>query len=96
MRRVEFYRSILETVSQLINVITVKQCISQKVREMNKLIVLLCAGFILSGCGKSTAGWTEVFETMREDCEGIVSYTLTHGSWNNSISMTCVEVPEYE
>lgn len=57
---------------------------------MKKLIMLCACMVLLTGC-MSTDDWTDVFKEMREDCDGIVSYTLTHGNWSNSVSMTCTK-----
>ncbi len=58
---------------------------------MNKLLILLCVLFILAGCGNNNDQWSDVFKEMREDCAGVISYTLTHSQWNSSLTMTCIE-----
>ena len=56
---------------------------------MSKLLILLCVLFI-AGCG-GNGNWSEVFKEMKEDCDGVLAYTIVHGNWNSSLSMTCTE-----
>lgn len=59
-----------------------------------RTIVMLSMLLLLAGCGNDKDEWKEVFDMMEDGCVGELSTTVTHGEWNSSISMTCVEIRE--
>ncbi len=58
---------------------------------MSKLLMILFVMVLCAGCGNNNDQWSDAFKEMRDGCDGVVSYTLTHSRWNSSISMTCNE-----
>ncbi len=60
---------------------------------MNKLLILLTI-LSLAGCsneGERATKWTEAFKELRDDCTGVVTFTLSKSSWGEKITMSCAE-----